>query len=156
LPRRDLDLEISDGAMASKEYLLVADELDQSADDPSSAQFKSALEKLKQLAEAADMDACEALAEILCTESVYEDPASAYRWYYIALSQKGYGVEFHDLNHSPPNYGGEVGDFRNESMVSDLVSTLGFERVRELDREAAAWLRAHGLQANSRRTKQNR
>jgi hypothetical protein len=91
-----------------------------------------ALDELRQLAEAADLDACEALAEILCAEPLYTDSASAYRWYYIALSQQGYGVDFHDLNHSPPHYGGEVGDFRNESMVSDLLSTLGFERVQAL------------------------
>ena len=118
--------------MASKEYLLVAEELDQSGADPSSARFKLALDELRQLAEAADLDACEALAEILCAEPLYTDSASAYRWYYIALSQQGYGVDFHDLNHSPPHYGGEVGDFRNESMVSDLISTLGFERVQAL------------------------
>jgi len=31
-------------------------------------------------------------------------------------------------------------------MVSDLVSTLGFDKVQKLDVEAAAWLSAHGLQ----------
>ena len=142
--------------MASKEYLLVAEELDQSGGDPSSARFKLALDELRQLAEAADLDACEALAEILCAEPLYTDSASAYRWYYIALSQQGYGVDFHDLNHSPPHYGGEVGDFRNESMVSDLLSTLGFERVQALDAEAAAWLSAHGLRATQRRLIRNR
>ena len=142
--------------MASKAYLLVLEELDQSGKDPSSAQFVLALDKLRQLAEAADMDACEALAEILCTEPLYSDPAGAYRWYYIALSQQGFSVAFHDRNHSPPHYGGEVGDFRNESMVSDLVSTLGFERVQQLDGEAAAWLSAHGLQARPRRDAKNR
>ena len=29
-------------------------------------------------------------------------------------------------------------------MVSDLVLNLGFDRVRELDDEAAAWLKLHG------------
>jgi hypothetical protein len=142
--------------VASKAYLLVLEELDQSGADPSSAKFLSALDKLRHLAEAADMDACEALAEVLCTESLHSDPAGAYRWYYIALSQQGYSVGFHDLNHSPPHYGGEVGDFRNESMVSDLVSTLGFEKVQELDREAAAWLSAHGLLAKIQRNTGNR
>ena len=32
------------------------------------------------------------------------------------------------------------GDFRNESMVSQLVIELGWERVRQLDLEAARWL----------------
>jgi hypothetical protein len=141
--------------VASNAYLLVLEELDQSSADPSSALFVLALDKLRRLAESADMDACEALAEILCTEPLYSDPAGAYRWYYIALSQRGYSVAFHDRNHSPPHYGGEVGDFRNESMVSDLVSSLGFERVQRLDGEAAAWLGAHGLQARPRRDAEN-
>jgi hypothetical protein len=111
--------------MASKAYLLVLEELEQSGADPSSARFLLALNNLRRLAEAADMDACEALAEILCTEPLYSDPAGAYRWYYIALSQQRYSVAFHDLNHSPPHYGGKIGDFRNESMVSDLVLRSG-------------------------------
>jgi hypothetical protein len=150
-----LDLEAKAVTVASKEYLSVLEELDQSGSDPGSARFTVALDKLRQLAEAADIDACEALAEILCTEPLHSDPAAAYRWYYIALSHQGYSVTFHDLNHSPPHYGGEVGDFRNESMVSDLVSMLGFEKVRQLDGEAAAWLSAHGLQPKPRRAKQS-
>src|SRR5271170_7544235 len=138
--------------MASNAYLSVLEELDQGGSDPGSAQFIVALDKLRQLAEAADIDACEALAEILCTEQLHSDPAAAYRWYYVALSHQGYSVAFHDLNHSPPHYRGEVGDFRNESMVSDLVSTLGFDKVRQLDGEAAAWLSEHGLQPKARRT----
>jgi hypothetical protein len=129
--------------LTSDTYLSVTDELEQA--DPASGRFKLALDKLRHLAESADIDACEALAEILCMEPLHRDLAAAYRWYYVALSQQGFSVTFHDLNHTPPHYGGEVGDFRNESMVSDLVSTLGFETVQQLDGEAAAWLTAHGL-----------
>lgn len=132
--------------MASNAYLAVLSELEASDTDPTSARFKVAVDKLQQLAEAADIDACEALAEILCTESSHSDPAAAYRWYYIALSHQGYSVNFRDLNGTPPHYCGEVGDFRNESMVSDLVSKLGFDKVQQLDGEAAAWLGSHGLQ----------
>jgi hypothetical protein len=137
--------------VSSDAYLSVLKELDDSNADPASARFNVALDKLRQLAESADIDACEALAEILCAEPSHHDPAASYRWYYVALSQQGYSVTFHDLNHTPPNYCGEVGDFRNESMVSDLVSTLGFDKVQKLDVEAAAWLSAHGLQPKPRR-----
>lgn len=43
----------------------------------------------------------------------------------------------------PPHYRGGDGDFRNESMVSELVTKLGFDRVRELDIEAAMWVAKH-------------
>jgi len=135
--------------LTSDAYLSVTDELEQA--DPASARYKLVLDKLRHLAESADIDACEALAEILCMEPLHRDLAAAYRWYYVALSQQGFNVTFHDLNHTPPHYGGEVGDFRNESMVSDLVSTLGFENVQQLDGEAAAWLTAHGLESRPRK-----
>jgi hypothetical protein len=54
-------------------------------------------------------------------------------------------VAFADQNDDPPYYGGPVGDFRNESMVSELVTELGFERVRELDVLAAGWMETHGI-----------
>lgn len=75
----------------------------------------------------------------------YYDPQAAYKWYYIALSQQGYTVGWEDLNHTPPHYCGPVGDFRNECMVSDLVVTLGWERVWQLDKEAARWLAQRNL-----------
>jgi hypothetical protein len=63
---------------------------------------------------------------------------------------QGYSVEFADQNGTPPDYGGPVGDFRNESMVSGLVSELGFERAQILDREAAEWLSRRGPAAAGR------
>ena len=73
------------------------------------------------------------------------DPEAAYRWYYIALSQDGYSVQFEDINLDPPYYCGPDGDFRNESMVSELVVLLGWDRVRQLDKEAAEWMSERGL-----------
>jgi hypothetical protein len=61
------------------------------------------------------------------------------------LSQQGYTVAFADANGTPPHYGGPAGDFRNESMVSALVAELGFDRVREIDVDAAQWLTKHGF-----------
>jgi hypothetical protein len=86
--------------VSSDAYLSVLKELDDSNADPASARFNVALDKLRQLAESADIDACEALAEILCAEPSHHDPAASYRWYYVALSQQGYSVTFHDLNHT--------------------------------------------------------
>lgn len=131
--------------MPTKPLQAVAAILDRFWTDQSSSEFDAALRRLRVLAENADLDACEYLAEILATSPIHRDVAAAYKWYYIALSQQGYSVEFRDLNHSPPRYCGPDGDFRNEAQVSGLVDELGFDRVRELDREAAAWLQARHL-----------
>jgi hypothetical protein len=44
---------------------------------------------------------------------------------------------------TPPHCRGVDGDFRSQSMVSELVATSGFDRVRQLDDAAAAWLAKH-------------
>ena len=106
--------------------------------------FLAALERLREFAENGFADAATFLGELLALPGAAHDPAEAYKWYYIGLSQSGYTVEFKDTNQTPPHYCGPVGDFRNESMVSDLILNLGFDRIRELDGEAVAWLKVHG------------
>lgn len=104
-----------------------------------SPEFKSALVRLEEYAEAGSIDAAEFLAETLAYEGCCHDAAKAYRWYFVALSSQGYSTEFNDKNGTPPHYCGPVGDFRNESMVSDLVSELGFEKVLALDLDVKQW-----------------
>lgn len=113
-------------------------------DSRDSAPFLAALERLREFAERGLVDAATFMGEVLALPGAAYNPPEAYKWYYIGLSQSGYTVEFKDTNQTPPHYCGAIGDFRNESMVSELVLTLGFERIRDLDREAAAWLSAHG------------
>jgi hypothetical protein len=133
----------------SGSFQTVAAILDQLWADQSSVEFGAALRRLQLLAENADLDACAYLAEILATSATHRDVASAYKWYYIALSQQGFSVEFRDLNLMPPQYCGPDGDFRNEAQVSSLVNELGFQRAQELDRQAAAWLQARHLTIGS-------
>ncbi len=101
---------------------------------------------LERLAQGGHWDAAFELASILYRPGPHHDSESAYKWFYISLSQQGYAVTFVDENHTPPHYCGPVGDFRNECMVSDLVTELGFDKVRSLDAEAARWLadKGHG------------
>jgi len=73
------------------------------------------------------------------------DAEAAYRWYYVACAQQGYLMAFDDRNDDPPYYGGPVGDFRNESQIGELVTEIGFDRVRELDAAAAAWITERGI-----------
>lgn len=129
------------------DYDSVSERLDAASDDQDSSAFRAALRDLSSLAEHGDLAAAEALAEILAQHGPHHSPDVAYKWYFIALSQLGYAVAFHDLNGAPPAYRGPVGDFRNEAAVSELVSALGFARVGELDIEAAEWLHARGLAA---------
>jgi len=100
---------------------------------------------LEVRAETGSAEAAQELAEALADPGPNHDPESAYKWYYIALSQRGYTVEFEDQNLDPPHYCGPVGDFRNEGMVSDLVAELGFEKVKALDAEAERWMAERNL-----------
>lgn len=118
----------------------VIDRLSVYYDQPASAGFRQVLSDLWLLAEAGNLDAAQEIADQLAYTSPNHDPEAAYKWYYISLSQQGYTVGWEDHNHTPPYYCGPVGDFRNESMVSELVVELGWERVRQLDQEAARWL----------------
>ena len=127
------------------DYEDVAERLNSRWDEQDGPEFLDALRALRELAESGNLEAAEFLAEIHTRHGPNHDAAAAYKWYFIVLSQQGYSVAFRDLNGIPPAYGGVVGDFRNEAQVSDLISELGFARVVELDLEATAWLRAHGL-----------
>ena len=108
-------------------------------------EFGKLVHDLHELAEAGHVEAAQELADILALPGPYYDPESAYKWYYIALSQRGYTVQFEDHNRTPPNYCGPAGDFRNESVVSGLVDTPGFDKIRSLDAEAARWLAERNL-----------
>ncbi len=114
-------------------------------DRPDSSEFRKVVHDLQEMAETAHAEAAHTLADVLAVPGPYYDPEAAYKWYYFALSEQGYSVEFNDENHDPPHYCGPAGDFRNESMVSDLVETLGFEKVRSLDAEAKRWLAERNL-----------
>jgi hypothetical protein len=133
-----------DGTL-SAEYEAVCNDLDAHWDEQAGADFQTAVARLRALAERGNLEAAEYLAEILALYGPLHDPAEAYTWYYVALSQQGYAVAFADENGMAPHYCGPVGDFRNESMVSGLVAELGFQRVQQLDIEAAQWLAKHGL-----------
>jgi hypothetical protein len=103
----------------------------------SSKQF---LDELRTLANNGHVDAAQGLADELALSGSQRDTEEAYKWYYISLSKQGYSVGWEDHNRTPPHYCGPIGDFRNESMVSELVVKLGWEKVRQLDQEVAQWL----------------
>ncbi|MTW12574.1 hypothetical protein GM658_18350 [Pseudoduganella eburnea] len=124
-------------------------QIDALCEQKDSPEFKSALSQLEKFAEAGSADAAEFLAELLAYDGCCHDAARAYKWYFVSLSSQGYSTEFNDRNGSPAHYRGPVGDFRNESMVSDLVTRLGFEKVLCLDQEAREWLLLYSLAAGT-------
>jgi len=125
------------------------DQIEVAGGNTGSDEYKAALKNIEEVAEAGSVEAAEAVAELLALPGTHHDPEAAYRWYYVALSQQGYSTVFSDQNHDPPYYCGPVGDFRNESMVSELVTNLGFERVKELDTLAAEWMKGHGIKVET-------
>lgn len=110
-----------------------------------SLELREAVDELRERAESGDPDVAQELADVLYFPGPHYDPQAAYKWYYIALSQQGYTVSWQDDGGNPPHYSGPVGDFRNECMVSGLVTTLGWERIRQLDKEAEHWLTQRNL-----------
>ena len=52
-------------------------------------EFGKLVHDLHELAEAGHVEAAQELADILALPGPYYDPESAYKWYYIALSQRG-------------------------------------------------------------------
>lgn len=125
-----------------QQYSEVGEALETYGDAQDSRPFVEAVSRLRSIAEAGCVEAAAALAEIYALPGPHHQPDEAYKWYFIALSAEGYSTEFHS-EQAEPQYLGRVGDFRNEAMVNSLVAELGFERARELDREATAWLHDH-------------
>lgn len=125
-------------------YDELCEQINAFAEHEDSPEYKSALVRLEEFAEAGSIDAAEFLAEMLAYDGCCHDAAKAYRWYFVAFSSQGYTTEFNDQNGTPPLYCGPVGDFRNDSMVNEMVAELGFEKVLALDLDVRQWLARRG------------
>ena len=66
--------------------------------EQSSPAFRDAVRRLETIVQQGEIDAAEGLAEILAKHGPLHDASAAYKWYYIALSQRGYTVTFEDVN----------------------------------------------------------
>ena len=123
----------------------IIDRFEACANKPRGRRFRRVLDDLQDLADTGSPEAAQMLADALATPGPHYDPEAAYKWYYIGLSQQAYAVNWEDQNNAPPHYCGPPGDFRNESMVSELVIALGWDQVRQLDRTAAQWMADRNL-----------
>jgi hypothetical protein len=107
--------------------------------DPDSDDFVEVFMEIREMAENGLLEATDLVAEICAFDRRLHDPEAAYKFYNIAKAADGFSVRFKNLSDDPSHYTGEVGDFRNEPQVSDLIDQLGFERCLELDAEADEW-----------------
>jgi len=113
------------------------------SEDETSPAFASTLAKLEKIAHDGSVEAAEGIAEVFAFSRTHRDAEKAYFWYHVALANQGYLTAFQNLHDAIEQYCGPIGDFRNESQVSDLVGELGEFRVRQLDVQASTWLRKH-------------
>lgn len=107
--------------------------------DPDSEDYIKVFMEIRKMAESGLFEATDLVAEICAFDRRLYDPEAAYKFYNIAKAADGFSVKFQNLSNSQKHYTGEVGDFRNEPQVSDLVDQLGFERCIMLDVEADKW-----------------
>lgn len=115
------------------------------AAESGSPDFLRAFAGLRTLAERGYLEVCDLLAELQALEPAVYDPAESYKWYYIALKQRGFSTDYRNESGSEDHYLGPVGDFRNEGMVADMIRAIGLVRISALDAQTEAWLRNHGL-----------
>ncbi len=109
--------------------------------EPTSELFLKTFNGFIEYAENGNIDCAGVIAEVYSYVKPHEDLEKAYCWYHIYYAgQDGYIMDFDNQNGSNEIYYGKVGDFRNESMVSELVDKLGIPKIQELDEKAKDFL----------------
>lgn len=111
-----------------------------SDEDQGSEDFADALATVLSAIEAGDLEHADLVAEILAMPGPRHDAALAYKLYYVAHALEGYSVAWANESSDASHYSGPVGDFRNESMVSCMITELGLAALPELDEAAARLL----------------
>ena len=122
------------------DYDTICDRLEANWEDQDGDEFRAAFSGLQSYVLGGGIDGAEYLAEIRWLDGPHQDLEDAYRWYYVTHAHAGALVEYHNESGMPDYYCGPSGDFRNESVVSNLIDRLGLERIRALDIEAALLL----------------
>ncbi len=101
---------------------------------------EESLKWLRKAAEKGHVSALLELADIYSGDKKLKNPEKAYFWFYIGYYKKDGMV--HALNEKP-DADPVPGDFRNESVISDLVKELGVPKLKEIEKQAQAWLAKH-------------
>ncbi len=110
-------------------------------EEPASELFLQTFKGFIEYAENGNSDCAGVIAEVYSYVKPHEDLKKAYYWYHIYYAgQDGYIMDFDNQDATNEIYYGKVGDFRNESMVSELVDKLGIPEIQELDEKAKDFL----------------
>jgi hypothetical protein len=117
-----------------------------SADSKDHLSRAALISELERVAEAGWENAAFALAQEWAKPGINRDIEKAYKWYHIAFAWDDYETAWNNQNAPDDVYLGVDGDFRNESVVSELVDAISHSRLQELDEEATAWLSLHDRQ----------
>lgn len=104
-----------------------------------SVEYRCSFQRIVALAQLGVEEAVGMVAELAAFDPTLRDPKLAYKFYNILMESEGSSVAFDDFSDDPNHYQGAVGDFRNEAQVSELVSELGKDVCREIDKEADEW-----------------
>jgi len=124
-------------------YEILLDRFEECDGNVTSSECKSTVEDLTSYVNEGGLDGAGLLAEIQAIYEPYLDQEQAYINYYVNYALEGYSVKFDNQEDDPVNYYGADGDFRNESMVSELVDAIGIPKVKKLDSMAMNILDQH-------------
>lgn len=87
------------------------------------------LAELERVAENGWENAALALAEKLKEPGPHRDAEQAYKWYHIAFAWADHKTTWNNQSNEDDVYLGVDGDFRNESVVSELVDAIAHTRL---------------------------
>jgi len=120
--------------------------LDSATETQPSPNYENAIAAVIRLLEGGNLELADSLGRVLIAPGRSHDAASAYRWFYIGLSQQGYTTHYDNEYESlGTSYLGPIGDFRNEDEVSICIAELGLAALPELDKQAQNWLASGDL-----------
>ena len=129
------------------EHELLFDELEELIESNKDEAYKKCFQNIEAIAKEGNRDAIEIIAEQYADNDIIQNHEKSYFWYhlYYALDDEAdpYKTKFENMEPDPdyPNhYGGKTGDFRNESMVSDLIEKLGLKKIKIIDAEVEKFL----------------
>lgn len=139
------NLDLGSPYKENPELDLLEDELEKLIESNNYKAYKECIQKIEKIANEGNRDAIEIIAEQYAENDIIQNNETSYFWYHIYYAlddEEPYLTKFEnepDPNY-PNHYYGKVGDFRNESMVSDLVEEIGLEKVKIIDVKAEEFL----------------
>jgi len=115
------------------EYEILLNRFEECDGDVSSSECKSIVMELTKYVDLGGLEGAGLLAEIQALYEPYLDLEQSYVNYFISHALEGYVMKFENQEDNSVVYYGAIGDFRNESMVSEIMDEIGMSKAEELD-----------------------